>query len=223
MDGIELDGSDGQGGFYHIVGLGRFSGIDTGRGLVAGLGALKDQGGVTILAHPLWMGCTFEDTVRWRFDGVEVYNHVCHWLNGKGSGLAHWHHLLAHRPGTLGFAVDDAHITEAHPGWNGGWIMVQAETCAPAPILDAIRAGCFFSSCGPSFLDIAVQGRQVAVRTTPVRFARLVGPRWAGDRCGAFRGPLLAEAEFAIPPDWPYAYVEIEDGRGRRAWTNSLV
>ena len=27
-----------------------------------------------------------EEANRWRFDGVEVYNHVCHFLNGKSSG-----------------------------------------------------------------------------------------------------------------------------------------
>jgi hypothetical protein len=26
----------------------------------------------------------------------------------------------------------------------------------------------------------------------------------------------------AVPPDWDYAYLEIEDELGRRAWTNTL-
>jgi hypothetical protein len=67
-----------------------------------------------------------------------------------------------------------------------------------------------------------MRGGQVTVKTSPVRFARLVGPRWCGQRYGAFQGKLLAEATFSLPADWPYAYIEIEDAHGRRAWTNTL-
>jgi hypothetical protein len=33
---------------------------------------------------------------------------------------------------------------------------------------------------------------------------------------------LLTGAVFEIPRNWPYAYLEIEDEQGRRAWTNPL-
>jgi hypothetical protein len=33
----------------------------------------------------------------------------------------------------------------------------------------------------------------------------------------------MTEAAFDLPADWPYAYLEIEDDRGRRAWTNTLM
>jgi hypothetical protein len=39
---------------------------------------------------------------------------------------------------------------------------------------------------------------------------------------GSFEGQVFEQAEFAIPEDWGYAYLEIEDQRGKRAWTNPL-
>ena len=60
-----------------------------------------------------------EDPLRHGFDGVEIYNHVCRWLNGKGHGLCYWDAMLQHQPNLLGFAVDDAHLRPEHPGWNG--------------------------------------------------------------------------------------------------------
>jgi hypothetical protein len=222
LDGVELDGPDTAGAQYHVVCIGTFQGIRREMGLVAAMEACQSQGGWTVLAHPFWMGNSEDDVRRWSFDAVEVYNHVCQWLNGKGNGLVHWHQMLARQPGMLAVASDDAHIKPEHPGWNGGWIMVNAPECTREAILQALRAGDYYSSNGPSFEAIDCAPGRVAVRTSPVRFIRLVGPASQGRRTGAFRGPPMTEAAFEIPQAWPYAYVEIEDGRGRRAWTNPV-
>jgi hypothetical protein len=222
LDGIELDGRDPQGAMYHVVCLGAFDGITRDMGFVTALEAARAQDGLTILAHPQWMGNSFDDALRWGFDGVEVYNHVCHWLNGKGSGRAYWNAMLMRSPSTLGFAVDDAHIRPEHPGWDGGWVVVNAKQRSREAIMGAIRAGNFYSSCGPEFHTIECDGQRVSLRSSPVQFARLVGPAHWGKRIGSFDGKWLDEATFDVPPEWSYAYLEIEDAQGRRAWTNSL-
>ncbi len=222
LDGIELDGFDEQSSYYHVVCIGRFTGIEREMGFPAALQATRDQGGLLILAHPLWTGNSFAEAQRWGFDGVEVYNHVCRWLNGKGDGLAYWQAMLRDAPGTLALACDDAHIKPEHPGWNGGWVMVQAPELTPEAILAALRAGRFYSSTGPIFEAIEVTGDGVRIMTSPVRFMRLAGPAYLGQRMGSFEGPLLTEGEFEVPEAWAYAYLEIEDACGRRAWTNTL-
>lgn len=222
LDGIELDGVDDRGSRYHVVALGKFAGIAREMGFTAALGAVRKQGGMLILAHPFWMGLSPEEVCRWNFDAVEIYNHVCQWLNGKGDNLPHWHHALAMQPKVLGIAADDTHSSPDHPGWNGGWIHVLAPACTPEAIMKAIRGGRYYSSCGPQFESIEVQGDRVAVQTSPVRFIRLVGASWNGQRAGAARDVTLTEAAFTVPKDWAYAYLEIEDARGRRAWSNPL-
>jgi hypothetical protein len=222
LDGIELHGQDHVGTSYHVVCLGRFEGLTREMGLVTAMEAVRAQGGLLILAHPQWMGNSIGDARRWGFHGVEIYNHVCRWLNGKGEGLMHWNAVLEQRASTLGLAVDDAHLRPEHPGWNGGWIMVKAARRSRDAILGAIRAGSFYSSCGPEFLSIEWDGENVTVQTSPVQFVRLVGPAERGARIGSFDGQRYDRAAFQVPRDWPYVYLEIEDECGRRAWTNSL-
>ena len=222
LDGMELDGQDDRGSSYHVICLGRFEGIDRERGFAAGLAAAREQGGLLTLAHPHWCGNSLEDAFCHDFDGVEVYNHVCQWLNGKGHGGPYWTAMLGRSPGTLSFAVDDAHLLEEHPGWNGGWIMVNAPAVTREDLAAAIRAGRFYSTRGPVFHSIEWDGDRVAITMSPVFFARLVGPAWRGERVGSFNGETVTEAVFEIPPDWDWAYLEVEDAHGRRAWTNTL-
>lgn len=222
LNGVELDGKDGSGANYHVAALGTFTGIDREMGIHAALESTRAQGGLLFLAHPQWMGNSFADALRWKFDGVEVYNHVCQWLNGKGSGGAYWNAMLARYPNTLALCVDDAHIKSSDPGWNGGWVMVNAAECTPEAILVAIRAGNYYSSCGPEIYSIQFDGEVVSIECSPAQFVRLVGPAWCGERMGSFNGKRITQAAFQIPQDWPYVYLEIEDERGRRAWTNPL-
>ncbi len=222
LDGIELGGPDGVGSSYHVVCLGTFTGITREMEFVEALEAARAQDGLLILAHPHWTGNSLEDALRWDFHAVEVYNLACWWLNGKGDGSVHWNWMLERLPGTLAFAADDAHIKPKNPCWNGAWIMVNATEGSPEAISAAIRSGNFYSSCGPEFHAIECNASTVSIRTSPVRFVRLVGPRNRGKRIGAFDGAPLTEATMEIPGDWAYAYLEIEDARGRRAWTNPL-
>jgi len=223
LDGIELHGRDHGGSEYHVVCLGTTEGLAPDDGLVGAVEMARAQGALLILAHPHWMGNTFEDAVRLGFHGVEIYNHVCHWLNGKGDGRAYWEMMLRRQPNTLGFAVDDAHIRPQHPGWNGGWITINAPSLSRETVTEAIRKGHFYSSCGPEFHKIRCDGATVIAETSPVQFARLVGPAHWGQRIGSFDGKRFDKVTFGIPEHWPYAYLEIEDGQGRRAWTNPLL
>ena len=222
LDGIELDGKDSTGAYFHVVCLGRIAGIRREDGFEAALKSARAQGALAILAHPHWCGNSLADVLRWRFDGVEVYNHVCQWLNGKSGGWVHWDAALMADPGTLGLAVDDTHARPEHPGWNGGWVMVNAAACTADALTAAIRSGNFYSTRGPEFHRIACSEGQVRIETSPIRFARLVGPASNGRRVGSFDGAVITSASFPVPEDWRYAYLEIEDEHGRRAWTNHL-
>jgi hypothetical protein len=222
LDGIELDGHDAKGSYYHVICLGTFRGIDREMGLEAAIGSAREQGGFIVLAHPFWTGNSVEESLRHGFHAVEAYNHVCTWLNGKGSSLYHWDAMLESAPGTLGLAVDDAHVVPAHPGWNGGWVMVAAEGRSPKAVTAALRSGRFYSTCGPEIRDVRLNGGKLLCTTSPARFARLVGPRFHGNRQGSFEGSPRTEFEIDVPEGCSFLRLEIEDERGLRAWTNPL-
>jgi hypothetical protein len=222
FNGLELDGIDRHGSNYHVVCLGKVEGIDQARGFEEGLGVCIEQNAVLILAHPAWTGNSVEEASRYPFHGVELYNHVCHWLNGKGSGLFHWDSLLEENPGVLGIACDDAHNKPAHPGWNGGWIVVNASASTEEAITEAIRCGTFYSTQGPEIRRLALTEDDLQVETSPVQFARLVGAGSQGTRFGSFDGSLMTEFTFSLPSDFDYVRLEVEDDGGKRAWTNTL-
>jgi hypothetical protein len=222
MDGLELDGADDKGSYYHVVCLGRFEGIHRGLDLKKALSKVSGQNAFLILAHPYWTGNTLREASRYRFHGVEIYNHVCNWINGKGLSTSYWDSLLQNDTEVMGFSADDSHFSVKHPGWNGGWIAVNCSNRDAQSIMSAIRSGNFYSSRGPRFIDIVEKNGKIHVTTSPVQFVRLIGPKHRGDRIGSFENERFENAAFDMPKDWPYLRVEIEDERGRCAWTNSL-
>ncbi|MCJ7621987.1 MAG: hypothetical protein MUO76_00680, partial [Anaerolineaceae bacterium] len=222
FNGIELDGRDDLGSAYHIVCLGSFGEMDPEIGLLAALESLRKQNAFVILAHPFWMGNTMDDVLRYDFDAVEIYNHACRWLNGKGDGTVYWNRMLGKKPNMLAIASDDSHFLTEPPVWNGGWVMVNAAEKSHEAILCALRSGNYYSSCGPEIISLEKHANTVTVNTSPVQFVRLVGPGSSGDRMGSFEGEPITSATFELPTDWGYVFIEIEDCNQQRAWTNNL-
>jgi len=222
LDGVELGGADHDGSSYHISCLGKVSGVEGQNGLMPNLELAREQGAILILAHPALLSNSIDEALRHGFDGVEIYNHVAHWINGRSNSMFHWSMMLDHFPNTFALASDDTHCDAVCPGWNGGWIVVNAAECTRPAIMEAIRCGNFYASCGPDFRSIKCEGNQITATTSPIQFARVVGPGWNSDRTGSFDGETFTEVTFEVPEDWGYAYLEIEDAQGKRAWTNPL-
>jgi hypothetical protein len=120
--------------------------------------------------------------------GIEVYNTF--WARSRPGGrswqhfgASHWDWLLLHGEGPRwGFATDDAHAYVMGYDFLGGWVLVQAETLATEPLLDAIRAGRFVAcvdSCAGAardtvsalFTELGARGRSVvAASDRPTEF-----------------------------------------------------
>jgi hypothetical protein len=223
IDGIELDGFDKAGIYFHVVALGASLKLSTAtRNFSKALQAARTQGAVLIWAHPYWTGNSTQDGQRHNFDGMEIYNHSSHCENGSGYALSHWDSVLKRHPDFLGFATDDSHFKPEQKYWKGGWIMVNAASCTQEEILNNIRRGNFYSSQGPEFKAIEYSADSVTVETSPVTYVRLIGPRMAGDWIKAGENKTVLQAKFKLPPEWPYARLEIEDADGKRAWSNPL-
>lgn len=225
FNGIELNGLDTRGQEFHIVCLGNFHDIDKSLPLENAVQRAADQGGFVILAHPFWMGNSLEDTLRFHFDACEIYNNVCQCEIGKGSGLVHYNFLLEQNQKLVGIASDDSHFLADSPMWKGGWIMVNAKERSHAAIMKAIRAGNYYSTTGPQFHDISLRDGRLHVETSPVHFIRLVGPTRTGYALMAGMAEdaePLTTADFKIPKDWKYTYLEIQDNRNHFAWSNNL-
>jgi hypothetical protein len=219
LEGVELDGYDEQGANLHVLAIGVSNGFSLQKNFNSSLYAAREQGALLIWAHPHWTGNTVPEGMRHKFHGIEIYNHTSQCEIGKGYATTYWDTLLENKPNLLGFAVDDAHFTPGEPFWKGGWVMVNAPKCTKEAILESLFNGNFYSTQGPMFESIQLNGNKIFVSTSPVKYIRLIGPKslgkWIASKGNGIR-------EFEIPSDWTYARLEIEDENGKRAWSNSL-
>jgi len=221
VDGIELDGRDDDGTFYHVVAVGRIPEVRRGMGLGRAMSEARDAGALLAWAHPHWSGNRIEDGLKHRFDAVEVYNHGCHLENSTGSGLVHWTGVLPEAPHMLAWATDDSHQREGVPDAGGGWTMVNCAELSVDAVTAALRAGNSYASNGPAFESIEFVDGVLRVVTSPVSVIRLLGPGWSHVARRA-PGDTLTSAEFRVPHEWAYARLDIEDQRRGCAWTNTL-
>ncbi len=224
LDGIELDGEDDKGSYYHAVCIGNVDGVTRDMGFKEALEKARSQGSFLIWAHPHWSLNTVAEGIRHNFDGIEIFNSGSQIAYGKGYGTFHWDMILQERADTLGFATDDSHFFEAAPLEASGWIMVNAPALSKEAIMAAIREGNFYSSAGPEFKSIHLEeGNRVVAETSPVVHARLIGPINMNKYKGSFDRDPMTHTHFRIPDDWAFARLEIEDEYGRAAWSNPLI
>ena len=146
----------------------------------------------------------------------------------------HWDDALQRGRLLTGIATDDCHSPGQDSGF--GWTWVLAEERSASAVVDALRRGRCYGSAGPRLLDVVVDEEAVVVRCSPARSVRLRSGPWDG--CGVNADPamgnwrgealerdaagLLTGARFEFPEFWRWARVEVEDERGRRAWSNAF-
>jgi len=196
---------------------------------------IREHGGLPYLAHTYWSGLRTE---QWDacegLLGLEVWNSGCELEIGRGDASIHWDEALERGASLQGLATDDSH----HPGYDSGfaWTMVHAAERSQEAVLEALRAGSFYGSTGPTIESVEVDGNAVVVRSSPAQSVTLVSSRHRGARANAGRlgypnGSTILERDSAglitacrleKPPLAPFGRVVVSDTRACRAWTNPL-
>jgi hypothetical protein len=196
---------------------------------------IRHNGGLPYLAHTYWSGLR---TAQWEscegLLGLEVWNTGCELEVGRGDSSIHWDEALEGGAALQGIATDDSH----HPGYDSGfaWTMVRAAERSQEAVLDALRAGSFYSSTGPSIESLEVDGNAIVVRSSPAQSVTLVTARHRGARANAGRlgypnastileresAGLITACRLEKPPLAPFGRVVVSDTRACRAWTNPL-
>ncbi len=192
-------------------------GQETGAELAA---RAVEAGAFVAIAHPQWSGLTLNDARSLEAaHAVEIYNHGCAVGADRADGFAIADLLLAEGRRLTLVATDDAHFTE--PDHFGGWVMVRAPENTPEALLEALKAGAFYSSQGPEIHDVEVQGDELRVACSA---AVSVIAQGAGTAAVAHHGVSMTRAAFAIPrlAGSPFVRVTVVDAAGRRAWSNPV-
>ena len=225
--GAELHGPALEnGGLWHLVAVGlpldfAADGLDeSGPSLATRAVA---AGAFVGIAHPAWNGVTIADA-RSVPDAhaIEIHNEGHTRDSDRGGG---WYlaDVLATRGRRFSaFAADDAHFGE-RPDRFGGWVQVRAGALEPEALVNALKAGHYYSSQGPELRDVAVVDGELRISCSPVEAIYLGGPgqlcRWARDEAGqGLTGAAFPIAAFA----GGFCRVTVLDSTGKRAWTNPI-
>jgi hypothetical protein len=204
--------------------------------LSAAAANITGQGGVAFVAHPYWSGLPLETVLEAEgVAGFELYNASAERETGRGDSSYIWDLILDRGRLLFGIATDDSH----YPGFDigDGWTMVRAADRTQEAVLHALATGSFYATNGPEIHDVRRDGGEVEVTCTPAASVILrsgferglavgAGPRGRMERSRILErdgsGAIVRARFHPEPADLTYARIQVNDERGRSAWTNPI-
>ncbi|MBE6615598.1 MAG: hypothetical protein E7631_09895 [Ruminococcaceae bacterium] len=174
---------------------------------------------LTILAHPHWSSTPTREIENIQgLTAMEIWNSGAAYWHDMDTDAIYWDELLTRGHRIYGVATDDAH---GNPVFCKGWIRVRAENNINS-ILEAIREGRFYSSCGPEIYDFYVEDNYAVLECSPVakiRMHRNLHPNYLERKEG------ITSVRFHLgkcPETIRYIRMSVVDAEGRCAWTNPI-
>ena len=175
---------------------------------------------LTIYCHPQWSSTPprYFDSLKGNF-AFEIWNSGCAIEDDMDTDNgSYWDELLGMGNKIFAVATDDGHAMYQH---CKGWVMVNAENNVK-DILEALKNGAFYSSCGPVIKDFYVDDEGKAhVETSECEKIIFQCDKHPSKKFIA-KGEPLVKAELNLRDDYDYIRVTVEDKNGNKAWTNPI-
>jgi hypothetical protein len=174
--------------------------------------------------HPAWYGLTEADVVSLGdIHAIEVYNATSCDYNDRPDSVYMLDLMLMRGRRYSSCATDDAHFKDERYDALRGWVQVKSEHNEPQALVDALKAGSYYSSTGPKIHDIRIGsgGDTISVYCSPAERVFLTG---YGSKALQVHGHGIHHAEFSLKAfkSSPYVRVTVRDCRGGRAWSNAI-
>lgn len=186
------------------------------------LDVMHEKGNLTFYCHPQWSStpARYFEKMQGNF-AMEIWNSGCAMDNYMDTDAAYWDEILGQGIRIYGVATDDGHSMNQH---CKGWVMVNAQNNVGS-ILNALKDGAFYSSCGPEIYDFYVKDEMIVVECSPaaqIRFQSDMHPT----RILHSEDGTLTRAEIGLDNYWTggYKYIRVTviDKEGKYAWTNPI-
>ena len=186
------------------------------------LDEMHEKGYVTIHCHPQWSSTSLKYFEKLKGNiAMEIWNSGNAIMYDMDRDAMYWDEILGQGQVIYGVACDDSHWAPHH---CNGWVMVKSENSVPA-ILDALKNGEFYSSCGPQIYDFYINDGVAVVECSPadrVRFQCDMHP----SKVVRAEGDFITRAEFNVEKEWNEGYkylrATVIDQNGKFAWTNPI-
>jgi hypothetical protein len=176
----------------------------------------KTQGGLVWLAHPNYgdnFGWTFREMSSISgYDGIEVYN-------SKVNSYAEekWDYVLTELDRKItAIAVDDCHDVKNSNQFNGGWVMVFADSLSKIDIINSLEEGNFYSTQGPIINTVKADGNTISIKLKQTSNITWIG---AGGSILQETTGVMADS-YAVRGNEKYVRIRVESSG--YAWTNPI-
>ena len=179
-------------------------------------------GAYVAVAHPNWYALTERDIANLgRVDAIEVFNGTSIDHSDRADSWAVADVMLGRGQRYLVCATDDFHGKPDRHDFARAWVQVKSETLAPDALLQALKAGYYYSSTGPEIYDIQVTpGEKLTVHCSPADRIFVTG---LGSKALSSGGYVNTQFEFNLQKfKSPYCRVTVRDPQGGRAWSNPI-
>ena len=185
------------------------------------LDEIHAKGNLTVYCHPQWSAtpARYFENMKGNF-AMEIWNTGCAFGCNMDRDAAYWDELLGQGKVIYGAATDDGHGLGEH---CNGWVMVRAENNIQA-ILEALKAGAFYSSCGPEIYNFYIEDGKAVVECSPAARVRFQSDMHPTKIVKSEDGTLTrAELDLANAR-FPYKYIRatVIDKDEKYAWTNPI-
>lgn len=224
LSGCEYNiGETVQSGVYHIVGVGMERAPElerTEKSPQRIIDEIRAAGGVAILAHPAWSLNSAEDVARLTgLCGTEIYNTT----SAVPPNVRPYSGLFVDQLASQGVLLPCMGADDAHRYVHDATvcsIMVHAREKSHAAVMEAIRAGDFYATMGPS-VALTVENGEAIVTCSPASQVEFYSDAvWNDSR--VTQGEGITTARCRLLPFETFVRAEIVDSEGRRAFSSPV-
>lgn len=183
------------------------------------LDAIHANNNITFYCHPEWSSTPprYFDKLKGNV-AMEIWNSGGADENYMDTNALYWDDLLGQGIRLWGVATDDGHQPHHH---CKGWVMVNAENNVKS-ILEAIKDGKFYSSCGPIIKDFYFENGNIYLDCEPVEKIYFLSDCHPTE-IFTNEGGQITHAETDIDPEnYKYIRAYVIDKDGKQAWTNPI-
>ena len=184
----------------------------------------KENGMIATYNHAHW---SMEDEATiLAYDGfcsMEMCNYSSYNMNRLEYNAALYDKMLCSGKRIACHSADDNHNgrEEGTPGCDsfGGFAMILPESFEYGAIVDAIEKGDMYSSMGPTFTEVTIEGNKVHIECSPVKHIAAFTGSKTPKRAIAPNDGFITSADFELDDRAKYLRISIMDEEGKHADT----
>lgn len=187
---------------------------------------LKKEGFFVVLNHPVWSNMASDDIERIHgFDAMEVNNSIAVLFNNFTDDSAPYEHYLRNGGRVIPIAADDSHkiFDDGTPfvEYGKSFVMVKADSLCYSSIMHALSVGACYSSTGPEFKNLWLEGDILHVECSCVCSVFVHGKCLNKKTQVVERTDIITSVALDIShvrESSPYFWVQLRDTKGGKAW-----